>query len=785
MFPDNQPNLTVDTSLVTATSAKDGVRVVARLRSSVDVMNLLQLSNALDHMFIEKTELVIPYLLGARSDRVMVPGGPVFLEVIAELINQCNFKVVNLFDPHSDVAPALIKHSKSHNNSKLVQAYNKEDAVLIVPDAGAAKKVKNYVAWNKNIKEIVYCSKDRNLTTGEITLKVPNTVSALCANRNCVIIDDICDGGATFIGIAKQIKDYSADCKDGSAVPPKSMTLIVSHGIFSKGFVELHKYFDSIITSDSFATGYDSNKVTVVPIFASIDNQATKIGYSTNDTIIPKREHFIKKDPNPLLLTDFYKVGHIFQYPKGTEFVYSNWTARKSRIPGVDHMMFFGLQMFCQRVLIDYFNEHFFKKPIDEVLGEYKRVISNTTGDLASYKHVEDLHKLGYLPIKIKAVKEGTLVPMRVPCVTVLNTLPEFYWVTNWVESLFSAEVWKMSTNATIAYHYRLLLEKYAKETGIDPAFVQWQGHDFSFRGMDGWDSAQRSGMAHLLSFTGTDTIPAITALEYYYGADVTKELVGGSVPATEHSVMCSGGKGSEIETFRRLITEVYPKGIVSIVSDTWDLWKVCTEYLSALKSEVLARDGKVVIRPDSGDPELIICGNPNGTSEAERKGVVECLWDIFGGTITDKGYKLLDSHIGVIYGDSITLERCRGIAEGLAAKGFASQTVLGIGSYTYQCNTRDTFGLAMKATYVEINGTAIDIFKDPVTDDGTKKSNCGLLKVYRDTEGRLQVKDKVTWGEEATSLLEIVFVDGQLKRFQTLKEIRGIVAEARNKALA
>jgi nicotinamide phosphoribosyltransferase len=785
MFPDNQPNLTVNTKEVSVDSAKDGVRVVARLRSSLDVMNLLQLSNALDHMFIEKAELVIPYLLGARSDRVMVPGGPVFLEVVADLINQCGFKVVNLFDPHSDVAPALIKHSKAHNNSKLVQAYKQEDAVLIVPDAGAAKKVKSYLGWNTNIKEIVYCSKDRNLATGAITLKVPNEVAAICSGRNCVIIDDICDGGATFTAIAQQLKEYSADCKDGSALPPKTMTLIVSHGIFSKGFMELEKYFDNIITSDSFSNNYSSKIVTVVPVFAALDAKAGNLQYKTNDIIIPKKEHFVKKEPNPLLLTDFYKVGHVFQYPEGTEYVYSNWTARKSRIAGVDSMMFFGLQMFCQRVLIDYFNKHFFKKPLAEVLGEYKRIISNTTGDLASYKHVEDLHKLGYLPIKIKAVKEGTLVPMRVPCLTVLNTLPEFYWVTNWVESLFSAEVWKMSTSATIAFQYRLILDKYAKETGMSPEFVQWQGHDFSFRGMDGWDSAQRSGMAHLLSFTGTDTIPAITGLEYYYGADVTKELVGGSVPATEHSVMCSGGKGTEIETFRRLITKVYPKGIVSIVSDTWDLWKVVTEYLLALKADVLARDGKVVIRPDSGDPELIICGNPDGASEAERKGVVQCLWEIFGGTTTDKGYKLLDSHIGVIYGDSITLERARAICEGLAAKGFASQVVLGIGSYTYQCNTRDTFGLAMKATYVEINGKSVDIFKDPVTDDGTKKSNCGLLKVYKDDKGRLQVQEKVTWGEEAKSELEVVFVDGQLKRFQTLKEIRGIVAEARAKALA
>jgi nicotinamide phosphoribosyltransferase len=490
----------------------------------------------------------------------------------------------------------------------------------------------------------------------------------------------------------------------------------------------------------------------------------------------------IRKNPCPLLLTDFYKIGHPFQYPDNTEYVYANWTPRKSRIDGVDYMLYFGLQMFCQRILIDYFNENFFGRDQQDVLAEYERMIKYTIGPLPTIDHIKKLHNLGYLPIKIKALPEGTLVPMRVPCVTILNTLPDFYWVTNWVESLMSAEMWKMCTSATIAFQYRLIMDYYAKLTGMPAEFVQWQGHDFSFRGMDGWDSAMRSGMGHLLSFTGTDTIPAICGLEYYYGANIEKELVGASVPATEHSVMCSGGKDTEIETFRRLITKIYPKGIVSVVSDTWDLWKVVTEYLKVLKQEVLARDGKVVIRPDSGDPVLIICGNPNGKSEAERKGVVECLWEVFGGTITDKGYKLLDSHIGVIYGDSITMGRARAICEGLKAKGFASQVVFGIGSYTYQVNSRDTFGLAMKATYVEINGKPVDIFKDPVTDDGMKKSNCGLLKVYTTLDGKLTVEDKVTWGQEALSELELVFQDSKMHRFTTLAQIRELVTAALKK---
>jgi nicotinamide phosphoribosyltransferase len=475
---------------------------------------------------------------------------------------------------------------------------------------------------------------------------------------------------------------------------------------------------------------------------------------------------------NPFLLTDYYKVGHVFQYPKNTTLVYSNLTPRNSRLQGVNEMVFFGLQYFIKEYLVTYFNDNFFKQPKEKVIAEYKRRISTSIGDLPTYKHIEQLHELGYLPIEIKALPEGSVVPMKVPCTTLVNTLPEFYWLTNFLETILSAITWQPCTSATIAFQYRKLLNRYAAETGMPVEFVQWQGHDFSFRGMSSYESALLSGMGHLLSFTGTDTIPAIDGLEYYYGADAEKELVGGSVAATEHSVMCSGSKDGELETFRRLITEVYPSGIVSIVSDTWDLWKVCTEYITALKETILQRNGKVVIRPDSGDPVKIICGNPEGKTAAERKGVVELLWDVFGGTITDKGYKLLDPHIGAIYGDSINLERAEAICEGLKQKGFATQVVFGIGSFTYQYNTRDTFGLAMKATYVEVAGEGREIFKNPVTDDGTKKSATGLLQVVKEN-GLYKLNDKVNWEEEKKGELQTVFKDGKLAKECTLGEIR------------
>jgi nicotinamide phosphoribosyltransferase len=343
--------------------------------------------------------------------------------------------------------------------------------------------------------------------------------------------------------------------------------------------------------------------------------------------------------------------------------------------------------------------------------------------------------------------------------------------------------LWKPITSATTAFLYRKRFEEHAKKTGYDRSFIQWQGHDFSFRGMGGNEDALMSSAGHLLSFTGTDTIPAIDFLEMYYNADSDKELIGGSVPATEHSVMCMGEKESEIKTIRRLITDLYPGGIVSIVSDTWDFWKVMTEYLPELREEIMARPGRVVIRPDSGDPVKIVCGDNESSfsmiSMAQAKGAYELLWDTFGGVINSNGYKILDPHVGLIYGDSITFQRQYEILKQLEAKGFAfSNGVLGIGSYTYVYVTRDTYGFAMKATWGQVNGVAKDIYKNPKTDSGFKKSAKGLLMVYADTNGVLRLKDQCTPEEERMGLLEIVFEDGKLVRETSLSEIRGRLAK-------
>ena len=483
-------------------------------------------------------------------------------------------------------------------------------------------------------------------------------------------------------------------------------------------------------------------------------------------------------------LTDFYKTGHIKQYPDGTEYVYANWTCRSDKwanvLPDFDHkVVFFGLQGVCQWLLQDLWNDTFFKIPKEEAVAKYKKRMDSSLGPGAvSTDHIAALHDLGYLPVRVCALPEGSRVNIRVPMYTIENTLPDFYWVTNYLETQLSCVLWGQVTSATIAYEYKRLLMKYAKETGSAMPFIFWQGHDFSFRGMYGLEAAITSGAAHLLSFTGTDTIPAIDYLEDYYGHELNG-LIGGSVPATEHSVMCMGGEVDELETFDRLITKVYPHGIVSIVSDTWDFWQVITEFTVKLKDKILSRNGKVVFRPDSGDPVKIIIGDPDApVGSPAYKGAVECLWEIFGGTITKEGYKTLDSHVGLIYGDSITLQRAHAILEGLKQKGFAADNIVfGVGSYTYQFVTRDTFGSAIKATWGVVNGEQRELWKDPKTDNGVKKSARGLLRVEKEGNNFV-LYDQQTLEQVGLGALRTVFLNGFLCHKEGLYKIRERLSE-------
>jgi len=493
---------------------------------------------------------------------------------------------------------------------------------------------------------------------------------------------------------------------------------------------------------------------------------------------------------NPMFLTDGYKLDHRRQYPEGTQRVYSNWTARGSRVEGIDEVVFFGLQYVIQKRLMEDF-ERFFAADVEDVVAEYQQMLDDYLGpnDIGT-EHIRALHNLGYLPLEFKALPEGTKVPLRVPMFTMENTHDDFFWLTNYFETILSNELWMPMTSATIASRIRGIIDDWAVKTTGSTEGAGFQGHDFSMRGMAGLDASIISGMGHLVAFTGTETVPVLSAVKHYYPLT---GFLAGTVPATEHSVMCAGGDENERETFERLLN-LYPSGILSVVSDTWDFWNVLTDIVPSLKDKIMARDGKLVIRPDSGDPADIICGlntskRPGAiddhTSEAEFKGAIELLWDEFGGTVNEQGYKVLDPHVGLIYGDAMNPERITDICERLAAKGFATTSlVFGIGSFNYQFNTRDTFGFAMKATNVTINGKEKAIFKDPVTDSGLKKSLKGRIAVVPsigawgndgplvalDDENAQTRDDEMAQGRD---LLQTVWKDGEFVKTYSFDEVR------------
>ncbi len=567
---------------------------------------------------------------------------------------------------------------------------------------------------------------------------------------------------------------------------------------------------------------------------------------------------------NPLLQVDIYKVSHEGFMPKGTNKIYANFTPRSSKYLPVlkdrydDKVVVFSIQHFTKDFLIKAFNEEFFNKPKDKVIDYFKRIMCAHLGvDAVDTTRFEALHDLGYLPIEIKALPEGSLVNIKVPVLTITNTHPDYAWLTNYLETVMSQELWKPMTTATIIREYRKLVNEFALKTTGSLAGTEFQLHDFSARGLSGRHDSAINGVAFLLSSNGTDTIAAVEVAEKSYNADVTKEFIGCSIPASEHSVSCLGtAVDGELESYRKWITKDYPTGLVSLVSDTYDYWRVLTEYLPALKADILARPvnaiglSKVVIRPDSGNPADIICGKTNALvydslddakedlqAEAseylsdsifeedveytiynkednkyycllfkgeiikergsysdhnyytldktylsrcdqielspEQKGSIELLWETFGGTVTEQGYKVLDSHIGLIYGDSITLEVAEEVFKRLEAKGFASTNVVfGVGSYTMQYLTRDSLGLAVKATYAEVCGVGYELFKDPITDSGMKKSAKGLLRVEQEGSNFV-LYDQQTKEQEQQGALQTVFKDGKLVTETSLTEIR------------
>ncbi len=479
---------------------------------------------------------------------------------------------------------------------------------------------------------------------------------------------------------------------------------------------------------------------------------------------------------NPMLLIDFYKAVHAEMLPKDITKSVSYFTPRMSRVERWDKVVMFGLQGFIKTYLIEYFNEEFFGKPFDEVIGEYKRIMDAALGAEAyKIEKIEKLHKLGYLPIEIIALPEGTLVPMHVPMFGITNTHPEFAWLPQSLESLISAESWHPMIAATVGYTYRQIVNEYYAKTCDDNVPRARALGAFDFRGEECTESAIKAGAGWCLSFLNTATVPTIPYLEQMYACDCTKEPVAFGSPSTEHSVMCSNYAmdGDEVTLLKRLLTEIYPNTSFSAVLDSYDYWNIIDNVLPQIKEEILAHNGCMLMRGDSGECVEVVTQT------------VFKLWEQFGGTVNSKGYKVLDPHVKAIYGDSITIQRCEEIYRILEENGFAcSNVALGVGSFSMQCIeedgilkpfTRDTFSSCIKATYCEIADKPYPIFKNP-KDGGFKKSQKGCCVVVKDATGSYTFQDGFTWeeacGDELNELVP-VFKDGKLLAEQSLQQVR------------
>ncbi len=482
----------------------------------------------------------------------------------------------------------------------------------------------------------------------------------------------------------------------------------------------------------------------------------------------------MKKQINPMLLMDFYKAVHSDMLNSKMTKSMSYYTPRMSRVDRWNKVVMFGLQMFCKTWLIDYFNDYFFNMPKDEVVGEYKRVLDASLGaGIYDYHKIEKLHDLGYLPIEIIALPEGTVVPVHVPMFGITNTHPDFAWLPQALESLISAEMWYPQITATVGKTYREIVNKYYDITCEDNVSRERALGAFDFRGDMCVDAALKAGAGWCMSFVNTATVPVIPYLEEMFNADCTKEEVAFGAVSTEHFVMCSNyAVDGDEETFlRKMLTELYPDTSFSCVLDSYDYWNVIDNILPKLHREIMEHNGCMLMRGDSGD-----------CVEVVTKTVFK-LWEQFGGTVNSKGYKVLDPHVKAIYGDSITVQRCEEIYQILMENGFAcSNVALGVGSFSMHCIeennvlkpfTRDTFSSCIKACYAEVDGKCYPIFKNP-KDGGFKKSQKGLCYVYRNENGELAYKDEYTSENIPDgNLLETVFKDGKLIKEYTLKEIR------------
>lgn len=457
---------------------------------------------------------------------------------------------------------------------------------------------------------------------------------------------------------------------------------------------------------------------------------------------------------NVVLLTDSYKVSHYKQYPPGSELVYSYFESRGGQFPEV---VFFGLQYYLKRFLAGPVVTQEKIDAADELLAAHfgKQVLNR-----AGWEHILAVHG-GKLPVSIKAAPEGSPIANRNVLMTIENTDPTCYWLTNYLETLL-VQVWYGCTVATQSRAMKKLILKFLAETG-DAGLIGFKLHDFGFRGVSSVETAAVGGAAHLVNFQGTDTLAGIEMLRQYYGA----AMPGFSIPAAEHSTITSWGREHEVDAYANMLS-AYPDGLVAVVSDSYDIFRACGEiWGGALKDQVLSRNGTLVIRPDSGDPPTVVCQ------------VLDVLGKRFGSTTNAKGYRVLPPQVRIIQGDGIDFEMLEKIMSAMkTAKWSVDNIAFGSGGGLLQKLNRDTLKFAFKCASIRVNGVDRDVYKDPVTDHG-KASKAGRMKLVRRGEGYVTLMSRADAGmgdagfaESKDELVE-VFRDGSVTREWTFEEVR------------
>lgn len=475
----------------------------------------------------------------------------------------------------------------------------------------------------------------------------------------------------------------------------------------------------------------------------------------------PDGDFFMKPaTDNILLRTDSYKITHWRQYPPGTQFVYSYFESRGGKFHDV---VFFGLQYYLKRYLEGCVVT---QEMIDEADALLREHFGDRQGRLfhrAGWEHIVRDHA-GRLPVVIRAVPEGSVVPCHNVLMTIENTDPRCYWLTNYLETLL-VQVWYGSSVATQSREMKSLLLKYLRETG-DPGLVDFKLHDFGFRGVSSVETAGVGGAAHLVSFRGTDTLEGIVVAREYYA----EPMAGFSIPAAEHSTITAWGREHEVDAMRNMLQQ-FPEGLVAVVSDSFNIFEACAEiWGEKLKPLVLGRNGTLVIRPDSGDPPTVLAaGHPS---------VFGILCEKFGYTVNAKGYKVLNPRVRVIQGDAVDFEMLDRILGAMKSVGYSADNIaFGSGGGLLQKLNRDTLEFAFKCAAVAVDGIERPVYKSPVTDK-EKQSKSGRMKLVRIDGPRGATYLTVPASDPSEDQLVEVFRDGRIVREWTFAEVRQRAAE-------